>query len=196
MEKISTVDHTTFEEEKNIEKSKKKLKKMLSVEARNKALDSLADAPVGSGIILSVYGFAATMKAEKEAAEKGAKAAANPKKAAVVRPLQPLPSRRGQPPLLRPSNPPAASEGCDDEKENDKENTRPFHDAYEGYEMGVEGEEKENKSGGENGDDKSGDGEKENDAAPAAAGAWTMNMISSTASKFRVAGISRKRRLE
>ena len=30
---------------------------MLTVEAKNKALDALAEAPVGSGIVLSAYGF-------------------------------------------------------------------------------------------------------------------------------------------
>lgn len=169
----------------------------LTVEAKNKALDSLADDPVGSGVVLSAYGFAATMKAQaqqKEAEEK-AKEKAKPKAAVVVsRPLllqkRPLPSRRQ---LLLPSNnPAAASEGLeDDDDDDDKENAR---DAYEGsYEGAADmkvGEEEGKEEENNNNDDRDGDG----DAAAPAAG--IMNMISCAASKFRVAGLSRRRRLE
>ena len=202
---------------KHIKKTSKKLKTMLTVEAKNQALRSLADAPVGAGIVLSAYGFAAVAKAQRVAEEK-AKIMTKPKAkaaVAVVRrpapPLQPLASRRRRQLLLPIA---AASEGCEagDEgsDEDDKGVAHRSQDACEGSFETKELEEEGN--GGNENKDNVGEEEEEEEeeeqqqqqhqedkenAPPAGAAAWGMSsMISNAASKFRVAGISRKRRLE
>ena len=176
---------------------------MITIESKNKALDSLADAPMGSGIVLSAYGFAATMKAQQEEAEEKererAKVKAKAAAAVAARPARPLVSKRPLPSrrqllMLPPSNPAAASEGLEDGgcDGDAKENARRFsHDAHGGSYEGADDDE-----GGKDKDEDDDDDGADADAAPAAAGAWAMNMISNAASKFRVAGISRRRRLE
>lgn len=181
--------------------------KGLSTQAKNAALDALADAPVGSGVVLSSYGLA-SLAAKRQNSNKAA-AVAKPRLARPQPPLPqpPLKSRRER--LLAPAAA-AAAAASEDHQSPPKERFDEEHDYADTFEAAGEGDEAMEEDGefpnrrrrnGDEDDDDEKDAEKENDDATTNAAAVNTNwsgMLASAANKFRVAGISRriKRRLE